>query len=281
MNRRLSYSKRILTAGAVLCMGVYTGCISHLKTAKSFYLIGEQAASEYRMEQAGAAFKRALQAAGKEAAAHPSAQAFMMKGLAEMKLNRWQDAQASFSAAFVYGFEKGEEWARQLSLFGLASSFYRMGLEKSAFHIYEYILDHTRIEEIRRLAAQKYADHVLEEARALTGKKREKILNNLLKKTEDLTEDDLACGYYHYLKSQVLSHLNSYRESLEEAVMARELGLPSQELFRDNDNQIVFCFRELQKNADAASQGKIRSMMLKWTRKWGWPNPETPAWKKR
>ena len=40
-------------------------------------------------------------------------------------------------------------------------------------------------------------------------------------------------------------HLQEFGKSFERAVMARELGLPTEQIFRDNDNQIVYCYREL------------------------------------
>lgn len=273
--------RMLFAAFPVMAVLAASGCVSHLKTAKSFYLEGERLAAEYRAEPAAAAFRRSLQAAGKEAVFRPTSQAYMVKGMAEMKLGLWEEARESFSAAFVLGFEKGEEWARQLALFGLASSFQNLGLEKSAFRIHEYLLDRSRISEIRRLAAQKYADFLLRESRSLPEKERRKSLEGLLKKVDRLSEEDLACGYYHYVKSQVLSHLGRYRESLEEAVMARELGLPGLDILRDNDNQIVFCFCELRESLDAEAWPPVRDMVLSWTEKWGWPDPETPNWKKR
>lgn len=268
---------------AALCLAVLTaaGCVSHLKTAKSFYLEAERLAADYRTHQAAAAYKRSLQAAEKEAGARPSAQAYMVKGMSQMKLRLWQEAQESFAAAFVMGFEDGEKWARELALFGLASSFQNLGLEQSAFRIYTYLLDRSRIDEIRRLAAQKYADHVLRDARTLPEKERRRQLENLLKKIDRLTETDLACGYYHYVKSQVLGHLGFFRDSLEEAVMARELGLPGMKILRDNDNQIIFCYRELKRSLEPDAWIRFQEMYTLWIQKWGWPGPEKPDWTMR
>lgn len=265
---------------AALCLAVLAaaGCVSHLKTAKSFYLEAERLAADYRTDQAAAAYKRSLQAAEKEAGARPSAQAYMVKGMSQMKLQLWQEAQESFAAAFIMGFEDGEKWARELALFGLASSFQNLGLEQSAFRIHTYLLDRSRIDEIRRLAAQKYADHVLREVRTLPEKERRRQLENLLKKIDRLTETDLACGYYHYVKSQVLSHLGLFRDSLEEAVMARELGLPGMKILRDNDNQIIFCYRELKRSLEPDAWIRFQEMYTLWIQKWGWPGPEKPDW---
>jgi tetratricopeptide (TPR) repeat protein len=275
------FHRAVQIASLISALAIVSGCVSHLKTAKSFYLEAEHLAADYRTDQAVAAYKRSLRAAGKEAAARPSAQAYMMKGLAEMKLQRWQEAQISFSAAFTFGFENGEGWARELALFGLASSFQHLGLDESAFRIHTYLLDRSRIHEVRSLAAQKYADYILRKARSLPEKERRRSLEGLLKKIDKLSEDDLACGYYHYVKSQVFGHLGLYRESLEEAVMARELGLPGEKILRDNDNQLIFCYRELKRSLKGDDWPRFREIYNRWIKKWGWAGPETPDWVKR
>lgn len=271
----------LLASAAGMLIMTAAGCVSHLKTAKTFYLEAESLAADYQTGPSVAAYKRSRHAAGKEAAARPSAQAYMIKGMAEMKLRRWQEAEASFQAAFALGFKEGEEWARELALFGLASSFQNLGLEKSAVPIYAYLMERSRMQEVQRLAAQKYADYVLRESRIQPEKERRDSLEDLLGKINDLNEDDLACGYYHYVKSQVLSHLGSYRDSFEEAVMARELGLPGEKIFRDNDNQIIFCYRELKQSLATGAWSRFEAMYQRWIQKWGWRGPETPDWTER
>lgn len=268
-------------AAAGILIIAAAGCVSQLKTAKTFYLEAEGLAADYQTGPSVAAYKRSVQAAGREAAARPSAQAYMIKGMAEMKLRRWQAAEASFQAAFALGFKEGEEWARELALFGLASSFQNLGLENSAVPIYAYLMERSRMHEVRRLAAQKYADYMLRESRTLPEKESRDSLEDLLKKINDLSEDDLACGYYHYVKSQVLSHIGLYRDSFEEAVMARELGLPGKKIFRDNDNQIIFCYRELKQSLAARAWSRFEAMYQRWIQKWGWRGPETPGWTER
>lgn len=275
------FHRAVQTAAVILTLVLLSRCVSHLKTAKSFYLEAERLAADYQTEQSVAAYKRSLQAAEKETGARPSAQAYMMKGMAEIKLQRWQEAQISFSAAFTLGFEDGEDWARELALFGLASSFQYLGLDESAFRIHTYLLNRSRIHEVRRLAAQKYADYVLRETRSLPEKERRQSLEGLLKKIDRLTEDDMACGYYHYVKSQAFSHLGLFRESLEEAVMARELGLPGEKILRDNDNQLIFCYRELKKSLKGEDWQQFREIYNRWIKKWGWTGPETPDWIER
>jgi hypothetical protein len=279
INNSIDSGIAALTLALLVIMAA--GCISHLKTAKSFYLDAERFSARYQTEHATAAYKRARQAAGREADARPSAQAYMIKGMAEMKLRLWMEAQTSFQAAFALGFAKGEEWARELALFGVASSFRNLGLQQSAAQIHAYLMERSRVDEVRRLAAQAYADYALRNARTMPEKEQRRNLEKLLKDIERLSEDDLACGYYHYVKSQVLSHLGYYRDSLEEAVMARELGLPGEKIFRDNDNQIVFCYRELKRGMEPGAWKRFESMYKRWIEKWKWPGPETPVWTER
>ncbi|MGZ7064993.1 MAG: hypothetical protein ACXVI6_01415 [Candidatus Aminicenantales bacterium] len=61
--------------------------------------------------------------------------------------------------------------------------------------------------------------------------------------------------------------------------MARELGLPSEKILRDNDNQIVFCYDKLTGALPAAERDAFAVSHAAWARKWGWPDARTPAWK--
>jgi tetratricopeptide (TPR) repeat protein len=265
----------------LFCLFSLPACVSHLKEAKFYYAQGQQFSRQYQTQKAVASFKRALKEAELEAQKHPSAQAYMLKGLAEMELDAWKDAEESFLRAFSFGFEKGEEWAREVSLLGMASSLGELGLEDSAFKIYSYLVDKSKIKQISIGAAQKYMDIALERAIRKEGREREKLLGAALKTAEKLSARDLSCGFYHYLQSQVLSHLAEYKRSFEEAVMARELGLPTEEIFRDNDLQIVFCYKKLKEELSSAEEWQdFHSKYMKWIQKWNWPDPETPAWRK-
>jgi hypothetical protein len=104
-------------------------------------------------------------------------------------------------------------------------------------------------------------------------------LTSALKTAEKLTNKDLSCGYYHYLQSQISSHLEDYKKSFEEAVMARELGLPKEEIFRDNDLQIVFCYQSLKEKLSEEEWEEFRSRYMAWVKRWNWRGPETPSWK--
>ena len=256
-----------------------TACVSHLKDAKFFYSQAQKFSRLYQTEKAVASFKRALIEAKLETEKHPSAQAFMLRGMAELNLGMWEEAKDSFINAFSYGFEKGEDWAREVSLLGLASSLDELQLEDPALKIYASILDKSRLRQVAVFAAQKYTDAMLKRALQKEGKEKQKLLTAALKTAEKLTNKDLSCGFYHYLQSQILSHLEDYKKSFEEAVMARELGLPKQEILRDNDLQIVFCYQSLEETLPAEEWEEFRSRYMAWVKRWNWRDAETPSWK--
>jgi hypothetical protein len=217
----------------------------------------------------------------KEVEKNPSSQAFMLKGLAELHLNLWEDSEQSFLAAFSYGFEKGQEWAEWVSLFGLAAAMQELGLSQSAYQIYDHLVDKARLKPVTIFAAQKYVDIALRRALREEESQRERLLTGLFREVEKLTNRDLSCGFFHYLQAQILSHLQDYSRSFEECVMARELGLPTLEIFRDNDLQVVFCYRQLKKDLNSRDWDKFQKLYMQWIHRWNWSDPETPDWKKR
>lgn len=258
-----------------------TACASHLKEAKSHYAEGQRFSRIYQREQALSFYKKALKEAELEATQHPSAQAYLVKGLAELNLELWKKAEDSFREAFSLGFDRGEEWAEEASLIGLASTLQEMGLEEAASKIYLLLMDRSKFQPVTVLAAQRYMDVVLKSMLKQDDKNKRAQLTGLLRKAEKLSEKDYGCGFYHYLESQVLSHLGEYRRSFEEAVIARELGLPSQEILHDNDLQVVFCGKKLREELYGEEWKKFQSVYYKWVEKWNWQDPETPDWKKR
>jgi len=274
----LSGKVLVPAVAAVLC---FQGCVSHLENAKAYYTGAQAKARRYDTEAAVALYKRALEEAEKEAALHPSAQAFMLKGMAAMSLELWKEAEESFLDAFSCGFDQGQEWAEWVSLLGLASTLEEMGLEAPCRKIWKHLMEKSRLRPVSEAAAQKYTDLALEETLGLPAGEREKALDRLVKEMERLVSRDFSGGFYHYLYAQVLGHAERYRESFEAAVMAKELGLPGEKISRDNDNQIVFCYRELEKSLSGRQWEAFRKTYLSWVLKWGWPGPETPAWKKR
>ena len=73
----------------VICFFFIQACVSHLNEAKFFYAQGEEFTRAYQTEKAVASFKRALQEAKSESEKNPSAQGYMIKGLAELNLEMW------------------------------------------------------------------------------------------------------------------------------------------------------------------------------------------------
>ncbi|NOR13438.1 MAG: hypothetical protein GQ545_09315 [Candidatus Aminicenantes bacterium] len=279
MNNKILFCMRIGLIGALLFS--ISACTSHLKEAKLYYTQGEDYARVYDTQKATASFKRAREEAENQVKKDPSAQAYMIKGLAELNLDLWEEAKDSFLKANAFGFEKGEEWASQLSLYGLASTLREMGLEESASDIFQSLLDRSKVKPVRLLAAQNHVEIELNRALGVETSDREKHLKALLKTTDKLITKDLGCGYYHYLQSQVLAHLQEFRKSFERAVMARELGLPTEQIFRDNDNQIVYCYQELKKLLQPEQWVSFETIYLDWVKRWGWKGPETPTWQMR
>jgi len=235
-----------------------SACVSHLKEAKYYYAQGQKFSRSYQTEKAVSSFKRALREAELEAEKHASAQAFMLKGMVE-----------------------AEAWAEEVSLLGLALSFQELGLEDSAFKIYAYLVNKSKLKGILQLASQKYTDMVLERVLPKKSKERDKSLTQVLKSAQRLANNDLSCGFYHYLLSQIYSHLSEHKNSFEEAIMAKELGLPTEKIFRDNDLQIIFCYQKLKENMSSEEWEKFHSSYLRWVKKWNWQDPQTPGWKKR
>ena len=263
-----------------LLFSIYS-CVSHLKEAKFYYDQGQRFSRSLEQGRAAASFRRALKEAELEAKRSPSAQAYMLKGLAELELKLWDEAEESFRRAFSCGFDKGEEWAKQLSLLGLASSLEEMGLDEAAFKIYTHLLERSKLDQILLVTSQKYTDMALKKASQKGEPAKKKELSSLLKSIQKLSQKDMSNGFYHYLQSQIHSHLLGYEQSFEEAVMAKGLGLPSERITRDNDLQIIFCYQKLKESLFPEQWEKFYSSYRQWIKKWQWQDPETPAWKKR
>jgi len=254
-------------------------CLTHLRNAKAAYAAAQELAAHYQTEQATAAYKRALAEAALETQRTPSAQAFMLKGLAEANLGLWRDAETSFVKAAGLGFGEGEAWASDVSLLGLAVSFEELGFQEPSLRVYENLLGKSSFKPVRLTAAQRYADLILARARALADAELDRTLSDLVRTIERLEASDFACGYYHYLHSQAEGHRGRYGRSYDEAVMARELGLPSEKALRDNDLQVVFCCDKLAASLGAGEREAFAAAHAVWAKKWGWKDPRTPGWK--
>jgi tetratricopeptide (TPR) repeat protein len=273
-------SGRVRILALVLAASLSWGCLSHLASAKRSYAEGRDQAAALRTDLAIASWKRSLEEADRACRRRPSAQAFTVKGLAETSLGRWREAEASFLKAFSLGFDKGEAWAADASLAGLAASFEELGLEASALRIHAHLLDRSDFRPALMFAAERRTNIVLAGMDGLDAKERDRALAGLVKTLDRLIDRDFACGLYHYLHAQVDGHSDDLRRSYEEAVMARELGLPSEPILRDNDNQLVFCYDRLAVSLPAAERGTFAAAHAAWAKKWGWRDARTPSWKK-
>jgi tetratricopeptide (TPR) repeat protein len=275
MNKR---SSQVLALVLVLTLSV--SCLTHLSRAKRYYTEGQEQARIFQTERAVANWKKALDEARRACRRRPSAQAFTVRGLAEANLGRFPEAEASFLAAFALGFGDGKTWASDSALAGLAVSFENQSLEAPALRIYAQIVDDSRFEPAVRLAAERRTNLILAGLDKLSDAERSRTLAALLKTLDRLVERDFACGLYHYLHAQVDGHLGDLRRSYEEAVMARELGLPTEKIARDNDNQLVYCYVRLVDSLPEADGDALRSAQARWAARWGWRDDRTPAWKK-
>lgn len=265
----------------VTFFSIFQSCVSHLNEAKFFYAQGAEFTRSYQTEKAVASFKRALEEAKLEAEKHPSAQAYMLKGLAELNLEMWEEAKKSFLIAHSFGFEKGEDWASQLTLFGLATTLQEMGLEEPAARVFKSLLDKSKFDPVTRLAAQRYVTLGLGKALQSGETEKAKILKDLLKTTDKLVTKNFSCGFCHYLQSQVLSHMSEFDKSFESAVMAKEIGLLTEQIERDNDNQIVYCYQKLKETLETERWNDFESHYKEWMKRWGWKDPENPPWRQR
>ena len=270
---------RIL-ASTTLSAFLLAACAAHLGRAKLYYSKGQEFARTYRTVEAAASYKRALIEAGKAAGSGSSAQAFMVKGLAETSLERWADAETSFLRASALGFPEGQEWAADVSRLGLAISLAELGFEDAALRSLAGLLDRSTFKPVVPEAARRWLDLSLARAANMDDKERAKSLAAIVRTLEKLVDNDFACGFHHYLLSQALSHALDYRRSFEEAAVARGLGLPSEKALRDNDLQAVFCYEALKKELPPGDWGAFEALYARWTKKWGWKDARTPGWKK-
>jgi tetratricopeptide (TPR) repeat protein len=276
------FSVRIRSAFVILGLAatLSAACLTDLHLAKRNYAQGQEYARVAQTARAVASWKRALEEAKRACRRRPSAQAFTVKGLAEANLGRWREAEASFLQAFSFGFGAGETWASDSALTGLAASFEEMGLEAPALRIYAFIADRSDFKPAIMVAAERRTNLVLSRLEDVGPGERPKTLAGLNRVLDRLIDRDFACGLYHYLRAQVDGHLGDLRRSYEEAVMARELGLPFDKIGRDNDNQLVYCYGRLMTSLPPAERDALAAAQARWAAKWGWRDDRTPAWKK-
>jgi len=272
--------RRLRALALVFVVLFSAACLTHLARAKRYYAAGQDEARAFRTGLAVASWKKALDEAGRECRRRPSAQSFTVKGLAEANLGLWREAEGSFLRAFNLGFDAGEVWASDSALAGLATSFEALDLEAPALRIYAQLVDKSEFKPALMLAAERRTNLVLARAAALDAGERGRTLAALIKTLDRLIDRDFACGLFHYLHAQVDGHLGDLRRAYEEAVMARELGLPSEKIGRDNDNGLVYCYVRLQDSLPPAEQEARTAAQSRWAAKWGWRDDRTPPWKK-
>jgi hypothetical protein len=278
---KLFPSFRFILVFLIAIVVSFLACSSSLREAKLYFTRGLEHQQQYQTAQARSFFKKAKAAAEAGLNTQPGAQLYVIKGLAEIQLKEWSAAKRSFSLAYSLGFEKGEKWAAEVALFGLAQTLEEFGLPSPAFQIYDYLVSRSQFNPIILLAAENYVDISLSRSLSLTGKEKEEALRRLHSRIKKLIRQNYHQGFYHYLSSQILSHQQRYRESFEAAVIARELGLPSEEIWRDNDQQLIFCFRQLKKKLPAKEWATFAHLYQQLIANWGWVNEETPPWMKR
>lgn len=264
----------------IIILAVSVSCASHLKKAKIYYARAGQEEAALRTERAVALYKLARFEASVEAEKDPSIQVFLVKGLAEVNLAMWKEAEASFVKAFALGHDPAQAWASDAALLGLAASFEAIGLDDSAGGVYENLMRNSKFRPAVMTSASKRTEAVLRKSLGLTPKEKGKALSALLRDLDKLIEDDYACGLYHYLASQVCGHSGDHERGYSEAVVARELGLSSEIILRDNDNQLVFCYKKLKDLLPSPEKEEFEARHAAWAARWGWPGPETPDWKK-
>jgi len=273
-------ARRLRVSALFLAVALSAACLTHLGRAKRHYAEGQDQSRAFQTGQAVAHWKTALDEAAKSGRRRPSAQAFTVKGLAEANLGLWREAEASFLKAFSLGFDEGEAWASDSALAGLAASFEELDLEAPALRIYGQLVDRSDFRPALMIAAGRRTDLILARSAGLDPGEKTRALAALAKSLDRLLDRDFACGLYHYLHAQVDGHLGDLRRSYEEAVMARELGLPSEKIERDNDNQLVYCYVRLKDSLPPADRDALAAAQARWASKWGWRDDRTPAWKK-
>ncbi len=259
---------------------------SPLLKARTDYLQAQKLERSLRQEEATAFYKKTREEVSATINRKPTAEAYLLKGLAEVNLNLWSEAENSFRLAAALGEDKALAWAEELRLYGLARSFEAQGWTETSSRLYDILAEKGKYQPVVRAAVGQLVDLKLQALAEMEGispasqKEKSKILAEALKIVERAVESEPACGYYHYLLAQVLAHQKDYRQSLEEAVMAKELGLSSEKINRDNDLQIVFCYEQLAKILSGDELAVFQIRYNNWVKKWKWQNETTPDWQR-
>lgn len=269
-----------LFSAVLILLLTQAACSLSLEKAQVHYLEGQRHEAGLRTAEAASHYRRALVLVEQEIQKQPSASAYLLRGLIAARLQEWDRAGDSFRLAAAMGEEKASDWSREVILYGLALSFENQGLTEGATRLYRSLMEKGKFEPVVQAATGRYLDNRLAMLEDKNEVERKKIILELINTTEKILKDYSTQGYYHYLLSQVYSYEKKYRESFEEAVMAHELGLPSEKLNRDNDRQIIFCYYMISQNQPEEISGFIRAYHY-WIKKWNWLDETTPGWKRR
>ncbi|MBC7350583.1 MAG: hypothetical protein H5U05_11525 [Candidatus Aminicenantes bacterium] len=275
---QIGFTRMVLT---LLLIFFLAACATSISRAKFHLAQAQVRERSFQTVEAAALYKKSLAEAERSVRTKPSSQAYLLKGMAEVKLARWSEASRSFSLAATLGEDKANLWAREVSLYGLALSLEEQGLVTPALRLYSSLSERGKFSPVVQAALGRLVDHQLALLAEAPEKEREKILSKNIEIVGKALESDQACGYYHYLMAQLLGHQKKYVQSFEEAVMARELGLPKLEIQRDNDNQITFCYRQLKGSLTGQDWSQFAQTYRLWIKKWNWPDEETPDWRRR
>ncbi|MBI2841010.1 MAG: hypothetical protein HYX75_22045 [Acidobacteria bacterium] len=262
--------------GAVLLAAVLScACATHrLEQVKEHYLRGIELVDRMDRAAAAAEFKLAQSEAAK-LSGHP--QAWLIKGEAEVELGLFEEARRSFARARESGIGIDAGWEQAAHLLGMAAVYEEMEMDSVAAALCETALEKAKKAgpDLFEVAAARWVDLTLGQ---LSGedesKTRTKILDGLDKKVRSMVGDTPTSGTLRYLLSQVELHLEHYEEGWNQAVMARELGLRSEEILRDNDESLIFSYRQLKEKG----QFEYDERQAAWAARWGWPAPAQAPW---
>lgn len=104
-----------------------------MSRAKADYLEAEALQRSLRLEEATAVYKKTREEVSATISRKPTAEGYLLKGLTEVNLNLWAEAEDSFRMAASLGEEKARDWAEELRLYGLARSLkLRVGVKRLA-----------------------------------------------------------------------------------------------------------------------------------------------------
>jgi len=88
----------------------------------------------------------------------PSGEAYLLKGLTEVNLNLWEEAENSFRLSASLGEDKAQAWAEELRLFGLARSFEAQGWTETSTRLYGVLTEKGKYQPVVRASVGRLVD---------------------------------------------------------------------------------------------------------------------------